>query len=52
MAPSLGMPVMPTFFPAICDRLVTWSLAVTISELSGTGTMVATAVTGRFSCWP
>jgi hypothetical protein len=27
-------------------------LAVTISELSGTGTIVATAVTGRFSCWP
>ena len=50
-ASSLGMPVTPTDLPARSESCVTVVPGAMISEFKGTGTTVATAVTGSwFSC--
>ena len=51
MSSSLGRPVTPTDFPAIWERSLMGTSGETIIELSGTGTTVATDITGSpLSC--
>ncbi len=42
----------PTDLPLIWSSEVTVSPGATIIEFNGTGTTVATAMTGRSFCWP
>ena len=46
------MPVTPTDLPASADRSDTLSSGLKIIEFSGTGTTVATAMTGSSFCCP